>query len=349
MTAKPARSMFRRIVIGFFTLVFVAALVAVGIGYLHFSRFTATPLGVHDAKVEIHSGESLRSVIASLRDAGVDAGNDIEWQLLAARMGVRSKMQVGEYAIKPDLTPEQLLHDISTGKVIQYNFTIVEGWNMRDLRTALKAAPNMRHPLSDTSDAALMEQLGRSRTHPEGRFLPETYAYTRDSSDIDLLARAAKAMDAAVATAWAQRDPTLPLKSPHEVLILASIIEKETSVPDERARIAGVFVRRLQAGMKLQTDPSVIYGLGSSYNGNIRKRDLYTDTPYNTYTRTGLPPTPIAMPGRAALQAATHPAPGDALYFVASGNGGHVFSATLGEHNAAVARYLKLQREKQAQ
>jgi UPF0755 protein len=349
VTAKQTRGVFGRIVSGLFKLALLAGVALAIAGYLHYQRFTSTPLGGHDAKVDVQRGESLRSVIASLRAAGVDAGNELEWQALAAWMGVRSKMQVGEYAIAASMTPEQLLRNIATGKVIQYHFTIVEGWNMRELRAALKASPNLRHALADTSDAALMIQLGRSRTRPEGRFLPETYAYTRGSSDVDVLSRAANAMDAALAKAWSQRDPDLPLRTADDALILASIVEKETGVPDERARIAGVFVRRLRTGMLLQTDPTVIYGLGSSYDGNIRKRDLYTDTPYNTYTRAGLPPTPIAMPGRAALQAAVHPAPGDALYFVASGGGGHVFSATLAEHNAAVARYVQHQRGKQSQ
>ena len=349
MTEKPARGVFARIVSGLIKLVLLAVIVVAGIGYWHFSRFTTTPVGGKAATVDIQRGESLQRVVDSLRAAGVDTGNDLEWQLLAARMGVRSKMQIGEYAITPDMTPDQLLHNIATGKVIQYHFTIVEGWNMRELRAALLHAPKMHHALADTSNIALMQQLGRMGRQPEGRFLPETYAYTRDSRDIELLARAANAMDRALAGAWTQRDPTLTLKTPDEALTLASIVEKETSVPDERGKVAGVFLRRLRTGMKLQTDPSVIYGLGGSYDGNIRKRDLYTDTPYNTYTRSGLPPTPIAMPGRAALQAAMHPAPGDALYFVASGNGGHVFSATLAEHNAAVARFVKLQRGKQAQ
>ena len=349
MTEKPKRGLFARIVSTLFMLALLVGLVAAGVGYLQYQHFTTTPLGVKGATIDIQRGESLQRVVDSLRDAGVDTGNALEWQLLAARMGVRSKMQIGEYAITPDMTPDQLLRNIATGKVIQYHFTIVEGWNMRELRTALLHAPKLHHLLADTSDTALMQQLGRLGRHPEGRFLPETYAYTRESSDIDLLARAAKAMDTALADAWAQRDPTLTLKSPDEVLTLASIVEKETAVPDERARIAGVFERRLQIGMKLETDPTVIYGLGGAYDGTIHKRDLYLDTPYNTYTRAGLPPTPIAMPGRAALQAAAHPEQGDALYFVASGEGGHVFSATLAEHNAAVARYVKLQRDKQAQ
>ncbi len=349
MTEKPKRGVFRRILSNLFKLALLAGVATAIVGYVHYHRFTVTPIGGHDAKVAIRRGESLRGVIVSLREAGVETGNDLEWQLLAASMGVRSKMQVGEYAITPDLTPELLLRNIANGKVIQYHFTIVEGWNMRELRAALKTTPNLHHALIDTSDSALMVQLGRSRKHPEGRFLPETYAYTLDSNDIDLLARAAKAMDAALGEEWAHRDPNSTLKSPDEALVLASIVEKETAVPDERAQVAGVFVRRLQKNMLLQTDPTIIYGLGSSYDGTIHKRDLYTDTPYNTYTRAGLPPTPIAMPGRAALHAAMHPASGDALYFVASGGGGHFFSATLAEHNAAVARYVKLQREKQSQ
>ncbi len=350
MTEKPSRGMFSRIVSGLFKLALLAGVAAAIVGYMHYQRFTTTPIGGHDAKLTIQHGESLRSVIVSLRDAGVQTGNDLEWQLLAARMGVRSKMQVGEYAIAPDMTPEQLLRNVSTGKVIQYHFTIVEGWNMRELRAALKLAPSLHHALADTSDTALMIQLGRSHTHPEGRFLPETYAYTRDSSDIDLLARAAKAMDAALADEWARRDPELTFKSPDEALILASIVEKETALPDERTKVAGVFVRRLQTGMKLETDPTIIYGLGSAYTGVIRNRDKYLDTPYNTYTRTGLPPTPIATPGRAALHAAMHPDHGDALYFVASRDGGaSVFSATLADHNKAVAAYRKTHQEGQAQ
>jgi UPF0755 protein len=349
VTEKPKRGVFARIVSSLFMLALLAALLVAGVGYLDYQRFTTTPLGVKGATVDIQRGESLQRVVDSLRAAGVETGNALEWQLLAARMGVRSKMQIGEYAITPEMTPDQLLRNIATGKVIQYHFTIVEGWNMRELRAALMHAPKLHHLLRDTSDTALMQQLGRMGRHPEGRFLPETYAYTRNSSDVDLLGRAANAMDRELADAWVHRDPALTLKTPDEVLTLASIVEKETAVPDERARIAGVFVRRLQTGMKLETDPTVIYGLGGSYDGTIHKRDLYLDTPYNTYTRVGLPPTPIAMPGRADLQAATHPEPGDALYFVASGDGGHVFSATLAEHNAAVARYLKLQREKPAQ
>jgi UPF0755 protein len=349
VTEKPKRGMFARIVSALFKLVLLAAIVLAGVGYWHYQRFTSTPLGVKGATVDIDRGESLQRVVGSLRDAGVQTGNDIEWQLLAWRMGVRSKMQIGEYAITPEMTPDQLLRNIATGKVIQYHFTIVEGWNMRELRAALAHAPKLHHLLADTSDTALMQQLGRMGRHPEGRFLPETYAYTRNSSDVDLLARAAKAMDRTLSEDWDRRDPSLTLKTPDDALILASLVEKETGLQNERAQVAGVFVRRLQTGMKLETDPTIIYGLGGSYTGVIRERDKIIDTPYNTYTRAGLPPTPIAMPGRAALQAAMHPAPGDAIYFVASRDGGpSVFSATLAEHLKAVAAYRKTHAEKQS-
>ena len=339
MTDKPPTSIIGRTLSALFKLLLLAGIVAAIVGYFHYQRFTTTPIGGPSGKVTIDRGESLQRVIASLRASGVVTGNDVEWQILAARMHVRSKMQAGEYAFQPTMTPEQLLRNIATGKVIQYRFTIVEGWSMRELRAALKAAPNIRHVMVMTSDAALMEQLGRSRKSPEGRFLPETYAYTLDSTDIDLLRRAARAMDNALTIAWDHRDPQLTISTPDDALILASLVEKETSVPDERARIAGVFERRLKIGMKLQTDPTIIYGLGGRYDGTIHKRDLYTDTPYNTYTRAGLPPTPIAMPGRASLQAVMHPAPGDTLYFVARGDGTHQFSATLAEHNRAVREY----------
>ena len=214
------------------------------------------------------------------------------------------------------------------GKVLQYRVTIVEGWNTRQLRAALARAQPLQHETTDLSDAELMAKIGFADQHPEGRFLPETYIYQRGDSDVDVLKRAHAAMEKELDAAWAERSDDLPLKSPYELLILASIIEKETGLASERPQIAGVFARRLKMGMRLQTDPTVIYGIGSAYDGNIRKVHLTTDTPYNTYTRAGLTPTPIAMPGRDALHAAAKPAPGDALYFVAvgDGSGAHVLS-----------------------
>jgi UPF0755 protein len=237
------------------------------------------------------------------------------------------------------------------GKVISHRFTIVEGWNLRELRAALARAQPLEHETVQLDDAALMKALGQAGVHPEGRFLPETYVYTRGDSDLDVLGRARAAMDKALDAAWESRVPDLPLRSKQEALVLASIVEKETGVAEERPQIAGVFVRRLKLGMRLQTDPTVIYGMGEKYAGNIRRADLSTDTPYNTYTRAGLPPTPIAMPGAAALQAATHPAPGDALYFVAVGDGSgrHVFTRSLAEHQAAVREYLQRYRQQRRQ
>lgn len=313
--------------------------------YTGFSDQPIAGLQAGDSVVVV-SGDSFPSVLRKLRAAGVEQGNDLEWRALARRLDVASSLKVGEYALEPGVTPRDLLLNMRNGKVINYRITIVEGWNIRQLRAAINAATPLVHETNQLDDAALMKLLGHPGQHPEGRFLPETYVYSRGDSDVDVLKRAYAAMDKALAEVWKGRAGDLPLKSPEEALILASIIEKETGLASERPQIAGVFARRLKLGMKLQTDPTVIYGIGSGYDGNIRRRDLLTDTPYNTYTRTGLTPTPIAMPGMDALRAAVNPAPGDALFFVAlgDGSGSHVFTATLGEHNAAVARYLQQMR-----
>ncbi len=328
----------------------VLAVLAAGVaGWLwrHYDRFAAAPVTAAQPSMVIAPGDSLRTVLGKLRRAGVDAGWDLEWQLLARQVDAAGKLKVGEYALAPALSPRELLLRMRQGRVIQHRFTLVEGWNIRQVRAALEAAPLLRHESQGLDDAALMARLGFPGQHPEGRFLPETYLYQRNDSDLEVLKRAHAAMEQALALAWAERADDVPLESPEQALILASIIEKETALPSERPRIAGVFSRRLKLGMKLQTDPSVIYGIGSNYDGNIRKRDLVTDTPYNTYTRTGLTPTPIAMPGRDSLQAAVRPAPGDALYFVAvgDGTGAHVFSDSYAEHTAAVARYLQRRRQ----
>ncbi len=326
------------------TGVLLAALLAIAavVAWRHYLHFADTPVPASAPSVVIAPGDSLKATLRKLRAAGLAQGTELEWQLLARQVDAAGKLKVGEYA----LSPRELLTRMRQGRVIQYRFTIVEGWNFRQLRAALATATPLQHSIDALDDAALMARLGVAKQHPEGRFLPETYVYQRGDSDIDVLKRAHAAMDKALAQAWEQRAPNLPLASPEQALILASIIEKETALASERPLIAGVFLRRLQLGMKLQTDPTVIYGIGSSYDGNIRRRDLTTDTPYNTYTRTGLTPTPIAMPGREALLAAVRPAPGEALYFVAvgDGTGAHAFSATLAEHNAAVARYLQRRR-----
>ncbi len=339
----------KRVVIVFFV---VSALLAGSAAYWlydRYTRFADAPLaGIgEDATLVVERGDSLRRVLARLRDDGVEAGRDLEWLALSRQMGADGRIQVGEYALDPGTTPRSLLANMRDGRVIRHRFTLVEGWNIRELRAALAKATPLVQTLADVDDAALMEKLGRPGVHPEGRFLPETYVYTRGDTDLDLLRRASAGLDRALAAAWEARAPELPLKDAEEALVLASIVEKETGIAEERPQIAGLFARRLKIGMPLQTDPTVIYGMGSAYAGNIRRSDLTTDTPYNTYTRDGLPPTPIAMAGADALRAATQPAPGDALFFVAVGDGSgrHVFSRTLDDHNSAVREYVRRYRE----
>jgi UPF0755 protein len=314
-------------------------------GYTRYSGFADQPLAGLEAgdSVVVERGDSFQRVLARLREAGVADGHELEWQALARQLGAAGKIQVGEYALDPGTTPRDLLVRMRDGKIVSHRFTIVEGWNIRELRAALARATPLRQSIADLDDGALMAAIGREGVHPEGRFLPETYQYTGADSDLDLLKRANADLEKALDAAWGARADGLPLMDREEALVLASIVEKETGIAEERGRIAGVFTRRLQRDMRLQTDPTVIYGLGAAYDGNIRRRDLETDTPYNTYTRDGLPPTPIAMPGMDALRAATQPAPGDTLYFVAVGDGSgrHVFSRTYAEHNAAVREYVQ--------
>lgn len=297
----------------------------------------------------VERGDSLPVVVHKLRGAGVQTGEQIEWRVLARQLGAAGRLQVGEYALEPGTSPRDLLIAMRDGKVLRHRFTLVDGWNIRELRAALARATPLQQEGATLDDAALMKALGHPGQHPEGRFLPETYLYTRGDSDLDVLKRAHVAMAKALAAAWEQRHPGSVLKTPDEMLILASIVEKETGVASERPQIAGLFERRLKIGMLLQTDPTVIYGIGANYDGNIRKRDLLMDTPYNTYTRAGLPPTPIAMPGTGALEAVANPAPGEALYFVAAGDGSgrHLFARTLAEHQANVRTYIQRYRQTQ--
>jgi UPF0755 protein len=306
-----------------------------------FTRFGATPLRVSAAgeSVEIGRGTSFKDIVHQLRGQGLSTATPLYWRLLAERMHVAGRLHAGEYAIAPGITPQQLLINMAQGKVLQRDITIVDGWNFHDVLQTLAKADKLQHETAGLDDAAIMQKIGAPGEKPEGRFLPETYAYVKGDSDLDVLRRAHAAMTKTLTAAWAQRDPNLPLATPYDALILASIVEKETGRGDERPQVAGVFIRRLQKNMLLQTDPSVIYGMGASYAGTIHKSDLTTDTPYNTYTRLGLPPTPIAMPGKPAIEAALHPASGTALYFVARGDGTHVFSDTLEEQNHNVACY----------
>ena len=333
---------------------FLLLLIAAGAGYFawqHYSSFANRPMpGIATgSSVVVEPGDSLPAVLRKLRAAGVETGESIEWRVLARQLQAAGKLQVGEYPLDPKTSPRELLVAMRDGKVIQRRFTIVEGWNIRELRAALARAKPLAHETLQLDDAALMRTLGHPGQHPEGRFLPETYLYTAGDSDLDVLRRAHEAMEKALSSAWERRHKDSVLKTPDEMLTLASIVEKETGVASERPQIAGLFERRLKIGMLLQTDPTVIYGMGSNYNGNIRKSDLQTDTPYNTYKRAGLPPTPIAMPGKDALEAVANPAPGEALYFVAIGDGSgrHLFARTLAEHQANVGRYLKNYRAQQ--
>ncbi|HEX5306597.1 MAG TPA: endolytic transglycosylase MltG [Dyella sp.] len=326
------------------TLIVVLVLAVAGAaGWLwhDLDRFSRAPLQVAPAgeSIDIARGSGFGQIVAQLREQGLSDASPLYWRALAEQMHVAGKLRAGEYLLKPGITPRTLLDDMASGRVLQHDFTIVDGWTFAELRAALDKAGNLQHLTAGLDNAALMQKLGEPGEMPEGRFLPETYAYVKGDSDLDLLKRAHAAMHKTLDALWPGRDPDLPLATPYDALILASIVEKETGRADERKRIAGVFVRRLEKHMLLQTDPSVIYGMGASYAGNIRRSDLTTDTPYNTYTRAGLPPTPIALPGKPAIEAVLHPAAGNALYFVARGDGTHVFAATLAEHNHNVACY----------
>lgn len=277
-----------------------------------------------------------RDVVAS--GARVDARMLYAWFRLS---GQDRAIKAGNYEILPGTTPRGLLQKLVRGEESLRAITLVEGWNWRQVRQALAREDQLKNELASLSDEALMAQLGRPGVHPEGRFFPDTYTFAKGSSDIALLRRAMHAMDKRLEAAWAQRAADSPLKSADEALILASIVEKETGKASDRAQIAGVFANRLRIGMLLQTDPTVIYGLGEKFDGNLRRRDLQTDTPWNTYTRAGLPPTPIAMPGKASLLAAVQPQATRALYFVARGDGTSQFSESLDEHNRAVNRYQR--------
>jgi UPF0755 protein len=319
------------------------AAVLLGLAYQDFAdRPLATPTDT--TALVIERGDGFRMVMQRMRNAGIHDGHELMWRALAWDMGVLRRLQAGEYALTDGVTPRQLLQRIERGDVIQHRFTIIDGWNFRELRQMLARNTVLTQTLPGLSDDEVMRLINAPGVHPEGRFLPETYQFTRGMSDVDLLRRAYRAMEQALADAWSKRADGILLESPEEVLIMASIIEKETGLASERRQIAGVFDRRMRIGMRLQTDPTVAYGVGEDFNGRLTRAHLTTDTPWNTYTRAGLPPTPIAMPGRAALMAAVDPLEGDTLYFVSRNDGSHQFSRTLDEHNAAVNRYQRSNR-----
>jgi UPF0755 protein len=286
----------------------------------------------------VRSGASVKSVSHRLADEGLFPEGESFW-LIARILGRSGAIQAGTYRLERAMTPLEILDKLKRGDVVLAEILFVEGTTFRQWRAQLAANSNVKQTLAGKSEDEIRSALGIAEPLPEGWFFPDTYRFAPGTSDLDLLRRAHGAMKKRLADAWAGRDPSLPLKTPYEALILASIVEKETGAAGERPVIAGVFANRIRKGMRLQTDPTVIYGIGEKFDGDIRKRDLTADTPYNTYTRDGLPPTPIAMPGAGSLAAAMHPAQTNALYFVGRGDGTHQFSATLEEHNRGVARY----------
>ncbi len=302
--------------------------------------FAATTLNSSQANITymVEPGSTLNRVARDLKDKGlITKPRNMVW--LAHWEGMANSIKAGEYLLEPGITALEFLNHLVSGKVIEYSLTVVEGWNIHQMLQAVRASEYLNHSMDALDAVQVMEKLGLGIQHPEGRFFPDTYHFTRGMSDLAFLKRAYHAMNVRLQQEWENRIVGLPYKNSYEALIMASIIEKETAVASERQTIAGVFVRRLVKGMRLQTDPTVIYGLGEAYDGNIRRRDLQKDTPYNTYRRSGLPPTPIAMPGVESIHAALHPEQGTALYFVAKGDGSHYFSSTLEEHNKAVIKY----------
>lgn len=324
-----------KIVLLLVILAFVAAIVGS-------SWFTVRhlPMRSDPTSFSVPPGASLRTAAQVIEAAGIELP---AWQLelLGRVLGRSSKIKAGSYEVESGLTALGLLDKLTRGDVTMSEIVLVEGKTFRQLRAALNDHPDLSHDSVKMTDVQLIARIGAKEAHPEGLFFPDTYLFSKGSSDLDVLRRAYKAMQPKLEAAWEKRESTLPLKTPYELLILASIVEKETGIPGDRPQIAAVFVNRLRRGMLLQTDPTVIYGLGERFDGNLRKIDLLTDTPWNTYTRPGLPPTPIAMPGLASLMAAAKPPPSDMLYFVARGDGSSEFSATLDEHNSAVAKYQK--------
>ena len=334
-------SWFRKLIRRLVLLAVLAALAAGAWLWRDYQRFAERPLRLGDRELvlEVKLGSSFTQIVGRLRQQGLTRAPRWYWRALAHQMGVLDGLRAGEYAIVQGMNPRDLLGRMAKGLVIQHQFTIVEGWRFAELRAALAKDPILEHHSDALSNAEIMERLGHIELNPEGRFLPETYAFVRGQDDLAILRRSFLAMQKLLDQSWRERTQPSPLAKPEQLLILASIVEKETGRAADRERIAGVFWRRLQKGMRLQTDPSVIYGLGSAYQGNLTRLHLITDTPYNTYTRVGLPPTPIALPGREALRATAQPAKGDELYFVARGDGSSEFSATLEAHNAAVRKY----------
>ena len=332
----------RRVFTSLLILIFVGALLSFGAALWWLNEPIPLRLvpGSQVVDLEIEPGTPASGVA----DVIVASGADVPAIFLHAWFrfsGQGRLIKAGSYELAPGTTPQKLLSMLVRGDQALKSVTLVEGWTFNQVRAALQKAEQLAPDTLGLAPETIMQKLSKPGVHPEGRFFPDTYTYAKGSSDLAVLKRAARAMDKRLDAAWALRSPDTPLKTPDEALILASIVEKETGKPSDRSQIGGVFTNRLRLGMLLQTDPTVIYGLGDKFDGNLRKRDLLADTPYNTYTRAGLPPTPIAMPGKAALLAAVQPAPTKAIYFVARGDGSSHFSSSLDEHNRAVNKYIR--------
>ncbi len=332
----------RRVFTSLLILIFLGALLSFGAALWWLNEPIPLRLapGSQVVDLEIEPGTPASGVA----DVIVASGADVPAIFLHAwfRLSGQGRLiKAGSYELAPGTNPQKLLSMLVRGDQALKSVTLVEGWTFNQVRAALQKAEQLAPDTLGLPPEIIMQKLGKPGVHPEGRFFPDTYTYAKGSSDLAVLKRAAKAMDKRLDAAWSLRNADTPLKTPDELLILASIVEKETGKPSDRAQIGGVFTNRLRLGMMLQTDPTVIYGMGAQFDGNLRKRDLLADTPYNTYTRAGLPPTPIAMPGKAALLAAVQPAPTKAIYFVAKGDGSSHFSSSLDEHNRAVNKYIR--------
>jgi len=335
---RRLRAPMKRLVLRLVLFLILAAALVAGAGWWYAHR----PLALQAEAVDftVPRGVGMRQAAGLIERAGVNV--DARLLTLLARLTKRdARIKAGSYEVHAGITPWQLILKLSDGDVTQGELLLVEGWTFRQVRQALESHPDLEPDTAGLGEAEILERIGASAKHPEGLFFPDTYLFAKQSRDLDILARAYRTMQRHLKREWDGRDPGLPYSDPYQALIMASIVEKETGREADRVLVAAVFVNRLRRGMLLQTDPTVIYGLGERFDGNLRKRDLQADTPYNTYTRAGLPPTPIAMPGLASLRAALHPAASPVLYFVAKGDGSSQFSRTLEEHNQAVNRYQR--------
>jgi UPF0755 protein len=322
-----------------FTVLFVASIAAAGAALY---RYATTPVAVPESSrlFHINHGQALRQVAVNLNSKGIIA-NVPAFVILARLLGKADSIKAGSYEVEDTISPLALLYKIERGDFAQGQIRFIEGWNFRQMRVVLDEHPGLIHDTQGLSGNEILRRLAIPEKHPEGLFFPDTYYFASGTSDLAILKQAYLKMQSRLDAYWRGRPRKLPFSTPYEALVLASIVEKETGVRDERDMVSAVFVNRLRRGMRLQADPTVIYGLGETFDGNLRKRDLLTDRPYNTYTRAGLPPTPIAMPGEESLRATLNPAKSNVLYFVARGDGSHEFSASLVQHNRAVEKFQK--------